>query len=37
MSYHQETAVKIEKDIVELNSFKKFDQFINLCLFSHLN
>ena len=37
MSYRQETTVKIEKDIAELNSFKKFDQLINLCSFSHLN
>ena len=37
MSYRQETTVKIEKDIAELNSFQKFDQLINLCSFSHLN
>ena len=36
MCSYQETAVIIQKDIENLNSFKQIDQFINLCLFCHL-
>ena len=34
---HQETAVAIEKDIEELNRFNKFDQFITLSTYYHVN
>ena len=34
---HQETAVAIEKDIEELNRFSKFDQFITLSTYYHVN
>lgn len=37
MCSYQETAVIIEKDIENLNSLKKIDQFINFRLFYHLN
>ena len=33
----QETAVIIEMDIEELRSLHKFDQYINLCEYYHLN
>ena len=32
-----ETTVVIEKDIEELNRFDKFDQFITLSTFYHVN
>ena len=34
---HQETAVAIEKGIEDLNPFDKFDQFITLSKYYHVN
>ena len=37
MAEYKETAVIMEKTIEELSSFKKFDRFIRLCTYYHVN
>ena len=37
MACYQEMAVAIEKDIENLDCFRKFDQFITLCNYCHMN
>ena len=37
MACYQEMAVTFEKDIEDLDCFKKFDQFIILCNYYHMN
>ena len=37
MEHQEETAVAIDKDIEELNRFNKYDQFITLSRYYHVN
>ena len=37
MAEYRETRVEIEKDIDSVGEMKKFDQFIKLCSYYHLN